>query len=394
MVRICLADSGETLELFPNARIVWKMRNPMLVENVLPLTYSLPFKLPMLGSRNAALLKYPFAPQRKAGIRPFEVLVYFSESRPRKGLLQIGEVTEQYAEANILIDKSIEDIGATKIRELLADIILAETAMPVHQQIDLQVVANPMFYPNYIAQGKLIAITINGQEFSTPATSNLNFNTANVMYMAINAIINSADLDITATVEGTDAATIRIRLYNNNPGTAQLFELDLQKYLDEYRDGEHAWYWKVYEETDWMEQHIAAVEAMVNSTNGQAFIFPPVRNARFDESEGYPGFQNAYYAFNVSLRASMVAHLTPFPKLANVLSELMKKLGYQVVNNYIFTGDFGKLYLYSNVSFDRQVLVYGPVAIGPAGALTSSTVSIALSISMQINSRWAEPCRI
>jgi hypothetical protein len=366
MVRIQLTN-GEFLQLFPKSRIVWKMRNPILIENVLPLTYSLPFKIPMKDSANAVNLNYPFHPQIKRSTLQYDVVIWFADSRPRKAILTISEANEEFAEVTITVDKSIENLADQSIRTVLADIIGAEVASPVAQQVDIQVVGNPMFYPGYIAAGKLVRIKINDSEFSTPATSVLTFVNANVMYTALVNQINTAAIGVTASVEGVDAATIRIRIVNNTPGINNLFQLDLQTILDEYRDGDHAWYWKVYEEESWIATHISQVVTMVGGVNGGNFIFPPVKNSRFSPDENYPGYQNILYNFNLEEKDTLVGFITPFPRLSYVLTEVMKAIGYTVTNNYISTGEFSKIYLYSNVSADFYTKAYGTVVIGPLG---------------------------
>lgn len=366
MVRIQLAN-GDFLQLYPNARIVWKMRNSLLTENVLPLTYSLPFKIPMRDSINAVNLSHPYHPQLKRSTLQYDVIIWFAEGRPRKGLLSISDANEDFAEVTITIDKSLENLSDQSIREVLANVSGASLSSPPTQVMDFQVVANNLFYPAYIAAGKLVSITINDTEFSTPATSVLTFNNANVMYTALVNQINAASLGVTASVQGVDAATIRLRITNNSPGTSNLFSLDLHKYLDEYRDGDHAWYWKVYEEETWLAAHISQVVTMTTNANGGNFITPPVRNEKFSGDERYPGFQNVHYNFNLSEKESIAGFITPFPRLAYVLTEMMKALGYTITNNYINTGDFSKIYLYTNVAADSHVQVYGPVITGPLG---------------------------
>ena len=120
MVRIEI--NGQALELFPNTRITFKMRSSLLTEDVIPLTYSLPFKFPMKGTLNPVLLNLPYNPQVKGGIQPFDVTIYFKDGKPRPGILRINTVNEVFAEANITVDKSLEDVASKKITDLLSDI--------------------------------------------------------------------------------------------------------------------------------------------------------------------------------------------------------------------------------------------------------------------------------
>lgn len=364
MVRI--ERNGRLLELYPGTKITFKMRSSLLTEDVIPLTYSLPFKLPLKGTANAVLLDFPAHPQRKGGIQPMDVTIYFKDGKPRKGILKINTVNDDFAEANITVDKSLEDIANQKLPELLQDIHPIEIES-FKQTIEIRVVVNDLVYPGYIANGQPVSITVNGQEFSTPAQSTLNVSFARIMYEALRDQINNASLGVTAAVLGDSFTNIRLQIQNDTSGTNSLFTLDLNKYLDLYAS-QAAWYWAVYEEEDWINNHITAIRNAINAHDGNTFMFAPVKNPKFSDDERYPGWQNVHFNYNLSNKEDISGFITPFPRLYSVITEIMKKLGYKVSNNYISTGSFSKIYLYSNVAADAWVKIYGnvvPTGLGP-----------------------------
>lgn len=359
MVRIETLD-GRNLELYPKTSITWKQRNALLYEDVIPVTYSLPFKFPLKGTQNSILLGFPEEPQNVQQLsKSIDVNVYLTSALPRRGILKLKTANEDYAEGNITIDKSTDDIAAKKLSEVLKDEVIFSIG-DIYQKMEIRILENPYYFSDFVANGGQVGLTINEQEFITPAQG-ISDAGALAMHEDLRDQINAANINVTAVVLGTTHNLVRLELTKNTPGTSDFFKLNLKKYLDAHNadNAASSYIWVIDEETDWIVAQIAAVQSAVSSITGGSVIFPPIKNAKFASDERWVGWQNVGYNLNYSDYEDILAYLTPCIQVTKIIQSIMQSLGYSIINNYINTGDFAKFYLYSNIAADAGIQVYG-----------------------------------
>ncbi len=353
---------GEPLVLYNNQNIRFKMRNPMMYEDVLPKYYTFPFTIPLETGKNSFLLHYPqlWKNTKKLTGKIDCNIFLFGQNNPRKSLLNINTAAEDSAECNFVLDRNVDDIGDKNLRDIDMDTIVLEDTVYCEQFIEI--------FKNggYTPTGNF-ELTLNNKLFTSAQIAYTGPDYFLAVYIDLVSQINTAALGVTATVEDPFGTGVYfLGLKSDLPGTQNAFKItNLQSQLDAFNLGSGNYAWQFFQgslsmvgaEFHWIDEHLLAVrnavcEAItVWNPDTTLVTFPVIENVAFIDDENYKGFQNSYFYDGTSDRNSL-NFLTPMPHLVYVIKKVFKALGFEANGSFLEDESIKRWVLYSNVACD------------------------------------------
>lgn len=366
---------GNKLKLSSGQKIRFKLRNPMMYEDVLPKYYSFPFNIDLSNGTNSFMLNYPQIWNNANKIsRKIDASIYlFGSNNPKKSVLNFNTVSNETAEINITVEKNVDDIADKKLNELDFGTITLENT--VYKYIRLQ------FYPEILTSGLGTffsfhycdtILVISGVTFTVPVNPS---NTKVSVMSDLIAQINASDLPINANLIYVSSVPV-IELIATIPGTEGAFTLDNLSELARNHNPDiaplpanfaiNSYYFdfpKIDEDT-WIDNHVKAVRTSVKNLidsynpDTSTVVFPLVENVKFIDDEQYTNLQNGLFTDILYNKESLV-FLTPMIPLHIIIKKAFKALGFDVVGSFINDAGIKRIIVYSNVAADFFTRYYG-----------------------------------
>ena len=362
---------GNVLALSPAQKIRFKLRNPMMYEDVLPKYYSFPFTIPLDNGTNSFILNYPQVWNNRIRLtRKLDCLVYlFGENNARRSVLNIRNVTETTAECDIIIDKNVDDIAEKKLSDIDMGTIVLEDSVYCEQYISIRIEAG------YTPSGNFELI-INDMQFSTPQIAYTGPSYFSAVYNAFVSQINAASIGITASLEDPYGTGVYfLGLKSDNPGTQNAFKFNnIQTQLASLNSGDANYAWNFFPGTDpdntgaefeWIEQHLKAIRSGIKNCidtynpDTMPVTFPLIENVKFiDDTVDYYGFQNSQFTEGLADK-NKLSFITPMPQMVYVIKKVFKALGFDAAGSFFEDENIKRFILYTNIASDYFQEIHG-----------------------------------